>query len=584
MKKNKIHSKFVTEKLKNYAKEEKKPLGLGILLTMIQTSMEIIGPLIIGYILNHHIHREMVKADFFAIIKLLGIYLIIYLCSGLFSNLSRISFERAANRIAYAIQKDVYRHVQELPISYFDALPAGNIVSRITNDTNRLKAMFQVILAELLTSLIMFIGIYLMIIFTNFPVALLLLLLAPIIYIIFIDLRVKTARYTTNIRKLTADINASINENIQNMEIIQVFNEEDHIKDEFNRINRGIFANQMKMTKVKAYGGYRAIDALQYVGTVLVLLYFGTGRITGAYAVSIGSMYIVIDYVNRIFNNITKLVTRFGEMEQAYVSGAHVFDLLHLETADQLPGKFEDIQGDVSFEHVKFSYVEGEPVLRGIDFKVQKGESSAFVGATGSGKSTIINLLLNFYSPDEGRITIDQRDIAGIDRHSLREQMAVVLQDGFLFETSIRENISLGDDFTTEEIEEALIAVGGENIVHRGIEEKILEKGSNLSQGEQQLIAFARAYIRNPKILILDEATANIDTETESIIQRGVDKLKEDRTTFIVAHRLSTIKNVDKIFVLHRGKIIEEGNHESLMKIDGFYKNMYDEQMRNLDD
>lgn len=579
--KNKMGNEFITKRLKQYAKNETKSLSSGLLLSLVRTAMEIIGPLIIGFILNNYIKVGLQRTNFISIIKLLLVYLIVYLLSGLFSNLALISFEKAANKIAFSVQKDVYEHVTKLPISYFDNLPAGSIVSRITNDTNKLKMMFQLILADMTTSTIMIVSIFGMILITNFPVAIMLLILSPIVYIIFKDMRYKTRKYTTLNRNYIGDINSSINENIQNMEIIQSFNKEEYIKEEFDKINDKIFETNIEMTKVRSYGGYRAIDILSYVGTVIVLLYFGVGRITGIYAVTVGSMYITIDYVTKIFNNIQTVVTRFGELEQSYASATHIFDLLELEPMEELYGELKDVKGDVKFEQVYFAYDEDD-VLRGIDFEVKSGETIAFVGSTGSGKSTIINLILNFYSPRLGNIYLDGENIKDINKNSLREQMAVVLQDAFLFETDIKDNIRMDNTrYTDEDVERALIDVGGEALVKRGIHQRIFEKGNNLSQGEKQLISFARAYIRNPKILILDEATSNIDTETEKIIQKGVQKLKEDRTTFIIAHRLSTIMDVDKIIVLHKGKIIERGNHDSLMIKDGFYKNMYDEQMRN---
>lgn len=579
--KNKMGNEFITKRLKQYAKNETKSLSSGLLLSLVRTAMEIIGPLIIGFILNNYIKVGLQRTDFISIIKLLLVYLIVYLLSGLFSNLALISFEKAANKIAFSVQKDVYEHVTKLPISYFDNLPAGSIVSRITNDTSKLKMMFQLILADMTTSTIMIVSIFGMIVITNFPVAIMLLILSPIVYIIFKDMRYKTRKYTTLNRNYIGDINSSINENIQNMEIIQSFNKEEYIKEEFDKINDKIFETNIEMTKVRSYGGYRAIDILSYVGTVIVLLYFGVGRITGIYAVTVGSMYITIDYVTKIFNNIQTVVTRFGELEQSYASATHIFDLLELEPMEELYGELKDVKGDVKFEQVYFAYDEDD-VLRGIDFEVKSGETIAFVGSTGSGKSTIINLILNFYSPRLGNIYLDGENIKDINKNSLREQMAVVLQDAFLFETDIKDNIRMDNTrYTDEDVERALIDVGGEALVKRGIHQRIFEKGNNLSQGEKQLISFARAYIRNPKILILDEATSNIDTETEKVIQKGVQKLKEDRTTFIIAHRLSTIMDVDKIIVLHKGKIIERGNHDSLMIKDGFYKNMYDEQMRN---
>lgn len=578
---NSLRSKLVTEKLKQYAKKEKKSLLIGLLISMVRTAMEIIGPLIIGFILNNYIKVGLNLSDFKSIMLLLLIYLIIYLLSGWFSNLALISFEKAANKIAFNAQKDVYDHVTKLPISYFDNLPSGSIVSRITNDTNKLKLMFQLILADLTTSTIMIVSLYVMILVTNFLVGIMLLVLVPIIYLIFKDLRYKTSKYTTLNRSYIGDVNSVINENIQNIEIVQAFNKEDYIKDEFNCINKKILETNLEISKVRSYGGFRAIDTLSFIGTVIVLLYFGVGKITASYAINIGSMYIMIDYVSKIFDNLKTIVRRFGELEQSYASATHIFDLMDLEPMKELTLDLDEVKGDIRFENVYFAY-DKEDVLKNINLEVKSGETIAFVGSTGSGKSTIINLILNFYTPRDGRIYIDDEDIKQIDRNSLRKHMAVVLQDAFIFETDIKSNIKLNDSrYTDEDIKKALIDVGGEELVKKGIDQKILEKGNNLSQGEKQLISFARAYIRNPKVLILDEATSNIDTETEKIIQKGVDKLKKDRTTLIIAHRLSTIKDVDKIVVLNKGKIIETGNHESLMIKDGFYKNMYDEQIRN---
>ena len=580
--KNNKGNQLVSKKIKEYAKNEKKSLSIGLLLSLVRTAMEIIGPLIIGLILNNYIKIDLKKADFITIILLLLVYLIVYLLSGLFSNLALVSFEEAANKIAFSAQKDVYNHVTQLPISYFDSIPSGSIVSRITNDTNKLKIMFRLILADLVTSSIMIVSLYGMILIRNFLAGLMLLVLVPLIYLIFNDLRKKTRKYTTLNRNYIGEINSSINENIQNMEIIQALNREEHIKEEFDHINENIYKTNIEMTKVRSYGGYRAIDIVGYLGTLVVLLYFGIGRITGIYAVSVGSMYITIDYVTKIFNNISTVVTRFGELEQSYASATHIFDLLKLETLDESQGDLKDVKGHVKFEDIYFAY-DKEDVLKDVSFEIDSGETIAFVGSTGSGKSTIINLILKFYQPRLGNIYIDGKNIKDINRNSLRKHMAVVLQEAFIFETDIKDNIKLdSEEFTDEDIEKALIDVGGQALVERGIEQRIFEKGNNLSQGEKQLISFARAYIRNPKILILDEATSNVDTETEKLIQKGIEKLKENRTTFIIAHRLSTIKDVDKIIVLDKGRIIERGNHESLMEENGFYKSMYYEQMKEL--
>lgn len=567
-----------SKRLLDYAKRESKNLTLGIICTFIRTGLEIVGPLIIGYLLNNFIKRGMTRDDFISIGLYLLLYLLIYMISGYFARKTVVFFESASNGITLHVQKDIFKHVQSLPISYFDSLPAGSIVSRITNDTNKLKIMFQNALGDMTTSGIMAVTMFLMLLFRHTRVALYLLVLVPIILWIFYDLRTKYRKYTTEIRKLTSKINADINENIQNMEIIQAFTKEDLIKEEFDKTNQGIWDNSFEMTKVRSYGGYRAMDIVSYFASIIVLVYFGLGRITGNYQVDVGSLYIVINYVNKMMGSLTTIVTWFGELEQSYASAKHVFDLFELEPDPVLPEKLKNIEGVVEFKDVSFAY-DKDYVLKDINFKVDYKSSVAFVGSTGSGKSTILNLILNFYTPQEGRILIDGQDIKNVDKTSLREDMAVVLQDSFLFEATIRDNIKLDDNFSDEEINNALIAVGGDRLVNRGLDTQLKEGGRNLSQGEQQLISFARAYIREPKLLILDEATSNIDTETETIIQRGIEKLKEDRTTLIVAHRLSTIKDVDMIYVLSKGKIIEKGSHSELMDLSGFYRSMYEEQM-----
>ncbi len=567
-----------SKRLLDYAKRESKNLTLGIICTFIRTGLEIVGPLIIGYLLNNFIKRGMTRDDFISIGLYLLLYLLIYMISGYFARKTVVFFESASNGITLHVQKDIFKHVQSLPISYFDSLPAGSIVSRITNDTNKLKIMFQNALGDMTTSGIMAVTMFLMLLFRHTRVALYLLVLVPIILWIFYDLRTKYRKYTTEIRKLTSKINADINENIQNMEIIQAFTKEDLIKEEFDKTNQGIWDNSFEMTKVRSYGGYRAMDIVSYFASIIVLVYFGLGRITGNYQVDVGSLYIVINYVNKMMGSLTTIVTWFGELEQSYASAKHVFDLFELEPDPVLPEKIKNIEGVVEFKDVSFAY-DKDYVLKDINFKVDYKSSVAFVGSTGSGKSTILNLILNFYTPQEGRILIDGQDIKNVDKTSLREDMAVVLQDSFLFEATIRDNIKLDDNFSDEKINNALMAVGGDRLVNRGLDTQLKEGGRNLSQGEQQLISFARAYIREPKLLILDEATSNIDTETETIIQRGIEKLKEDRTTLIVAHRLSTIKDVDMIYVLSKGKIIEKGSHSELMDLSGFYRSMYEEQM-----
>lgn len=576
---NKSKNKENYKKLKIYALSEKKFLSIGFVFSFSRTILEIIGPMIIGYIINNILKSDMDRGNFRKVALLLSLYFLIFVLSGVLLNRSRVYFQIASNKIAAKVQKDVYDKVSSFPISYFDTLPAGKIASRITNDTNKLKIMFQLLFSDILNSLILIVGLYITLLFTDTIAALMLLILMPFVFIIFKSYLNNTYAYTKDIKIYTADINAKINEYIQNMEVIQAFNKENFIFKKFESINRKIFDLNIKLSKLRSYSGYRAMDIIQFLAIIIVLIYFGIGSITKVYLVTIGSLYMAIDYTSKIFNNMNAIIMRFGDVEDALSSANHIFELLEMKSMDKLENKKINLSQDIYFDDIYFSY-DKEDVIKGLSFKVNKGSSVAFVGQTGSGKSTLINLLLNFYSPRKGKILIGDNDISKINKDFLRKDMAVVLQDAFLFKASIKENISLGEEFTDKEIINSLKKVGGEKLLNRGIESEILENGSNLSQGEKQLISFARAYIRDPKILILDEATSNIDTETENIIQDGINKLKKNRTTFIVAHRLSTIKNVDKIIVLSHGKILESGNHEQLMIKNGAYKKMYLKQMK----
>lgn len=566
--------------LKNYALNEKTSFIKGFVLSLANTILELISPLIIGYIINNVLKTGMTDAGFTLIAKYLGLYLIINLSASFFLNRAFVTFQIASNNIAYTMQNDVYNKVNSFPISYFDNLPAGKISSRITNDTNKVKLLFKLIITDITTSSILALGLAITIFITNPIAGLMLIPLSPIVYIIYKSYTSYTRKYTGEIRKNTSEINAQINEYIQNMEVIQVFNKEDYIKDKFDQTNNRIFSLSKELAKIRSYSGYRAMDIVSYLASLIILIYFGLGQITDYYTVSIGSLYVIFEYTTRLFNEIRFIIMRTGEVNESMASANHIFELLKLDSQDKLSGSIDDIDKEIVFEDVIFSYIQGEEVIKGISFNVSPGDSVAFVGQTGSGKSTLINLLLNFYSPQSGKIMIGDSDISKIDRDELRRDMAVVLQDAFLFKGDIAENIALGFEHSDKEIKDALSAVGGQRLIKKGIHTKVMESGSNLSQGEKQLISFARAYIRNPKILILDEATSNIDTETEAIIQEGINKLKENRTTFIIAHRLSTIKDVDNIIVLSYGEIVEMGNHDKLMKSGGYYKQMYDKQIK----
>ncbi|WP_100066177.1 ABC transporter ATP-binding protein [Miniphocaeibacter massiliensis] len=582
--KNKTRKKrnFVIKKLREYSFLQIKNLIIGMGFILLALLADLGGPFIISRLLDSEIEQGIGARSIKIFVILIIFYLITILTAGVTRYFSRYYFEKAANKIALFMQRDVYKHVQSLPVSYFDELPAGKVVSRITNDTKAVKSLFQIVLGGLVTngSYVGFSYIVLLIIDFKFTLATLIVL--PIVFLLFRDFVSKASTINKRSRRYLSDLNANLNENIQGIEIIQSFNQEEKIFEEFSEVNDKIYNNMLNLTKLYAYNSYNATHALQYITLGAVLLYFGYGSATGAYVVSIGSIYLFVDYMTKIFDNLNNAIQRMGELETSYGAADHIFELLQVETIPERKEHINEIKGNVEFKDVSFYYKKGEYVLKDINIKAKEGETIAFVGHTGSGKSTMMNLLLNFYDVQKGRITIDGKDISSINQQELRKNIAIVLQDPFLFTGTILSNITLNSsEITEEDALKALLAVGGEIILNKhskGINTEVKENGDTFSAGERQLISFARALAKNPSILVLDEATSNIDSETETIIQKGIERLKEGRTTFLIAHRLSTIKNADKIIVLDKGKIIEKGSHEELIKLNGTYKKMYEMQ------
>jgi len=513
------------------------------------------------------------------IIKLILFYFSLLLGASAFQYGQHYYLQKASNRIIQKMRNDIFQHIQRLPIRYFDNLPAGKVVSRITNDTEAIRDLYVAVLANFFTSTIYITGIFISLFILNAKLAAICLLLIPILYAWMIIYRKYASKYNQVIRTKISEINASINESIQGMNIIQAFRREDQMKKEFEQLNDTHFQYQNKQNNLNALTSHNLVGILRTITFVAFIWYFGGGSVGVGSFVSLGVLYAFVDYINRLFQPVTGIVNQFANLEQARVAGERVFELLAETGTPVNDNKMERYQGNVTFDHVTFAYKENHDVLKDISFDAKMGETIALVGHTGSGKSSIMNLLFHFYDCVNGVIKIDGKNINEIPVQALREHMAIVLQDPYLFTGTIASNVSLNDPrITREMVEKALRDVGADKVLknlEKGIDEPVIEKGSTLSSGQRQLISFARALAFNPAILILDEATSNIDTETESIIQNAMEVLKKGRTTFIIAHRLSTIRNADQILVLDKGRIVEKGNHEELLALGGKYYQMY---------
>ncbi|MER2063445.1 MAG: ABC transporter ATP-binding protein, partial [Alkalibacterium sp.] len=437
---------------------------------------------------------------------------------------------------------------------------------------------------QILINVFYIIGAYLAIAFFHQGLALTLLILIPVMYL-WNKYYTKYARvFHRKERDLNSDINGKLNESIQGMQIVQAFGQEEKIQSEFEEINDKWYDVMRKYVILDSAFQWTFADFLRRFSLLLLMVYFSTQYIYGVLGISVGMLYLFGDYVSRLYEPIKGTIQQIAFVQQAIAAGDRVFELMDMKAEDNPADSLEVMEGEVAFSNVHFSYTEDKEVLTNIDFIAQPGQTVALVGHTGSGKSSIMNLLFRFYDPQKGTITIDGQDTKAFSRQSVRQDMGIVLQDPFLFTGTIYTNITMDNpSISKETAKQALIDVGGEDLLEKfekGLDEPVVEKGSTLSSGQRQLISFARALAFDPKILILDEATSSIDTETEEIIQHAMNVLKKGRTTFIIAHRLSTIQHADQILVLDQGEIIERGRHEELLGKKGIYQEMYDMQKK----
>lgn len=477
------------------------------------------------------------------------------------------------------LRRSIYEHVIHLEMRYFDQTPNGSVVSRVTNDTETIKEFWNVFM-QVANGLFNAISIAIAMFTLDVKLALIFMAFLPVVIILMYIYQKKSTVIYGRMREALSKVNTELAESITGMMTIQHFNQTDRKKEEFDDVNQEYVDARIKMFKMDAVLLMPAISFIEVVVLVIILLMFGQEYLSGI-AVNVGVLYAFTQYAKQFFNPIGEIMNSLSIFQNGIVSGSRVIHLIDKD--DLAPHANPEATGEVTAGKIEitdltFSYDGENDVLKNINITAEAGETIALVGQTGSGKSSIINLLMRFYEFNRGQIKIDDQLIKEIRDSDLREKMGLVLQDSFMFYGNVRDNITMYGDFTDQEVRKAAEFVNADKIIDNledGYQSKVIERGASFSTGEKQLISFARTILRDPTILILDEATANIDTETEMMIQEGLSNMRQGRTTIVIAHRLSTIKEADRIYVLRQGEIIESGTHDELIAQGGMYYDMY---------
>ena len=565
-------------RLLSYIRPHKKGVMFAFLLLFLSTLGELAGPYLIKIFIDDYLTPR--NLDVTPLTVLAITYMVIQLMNVFIMYFQLFKFQEIALYIIQQLRVDVFTKIHSLGLRYFDKIPAGSIVSRVTNDTEAIKDMFVTVIATFIQSGFMIIGIIGAMFFLNVKLGAICLILLPILTYIVMLYRKYSSEFYQDMRERLSQLNAKLSESLMGMGIIQVFRQEKRLKEEFNDINTKHYRAGMRNIKLEGLLLRPAIDLVYVFALILVLSYFGISSFSNP--IEIGVLYAFVSYLDRFFEPVNNLMQRLSLYQQAIVSAFRVFTLLDekdLEPELDVNSTNRIDNGEIEFNNVSFSYDGKQDVLKNISFKAKKGETVALVGHTGSGKSSIINILMRFYDYEKGDILIDGKSLKSYSKKELRNHLGLVLQDPFLFYGTVEDNIRLyNKEFSQQEMIEAAKFVQADTFIEKfedKYQHRVVERGSGFSSGQRQLIAFARTILTNPKVLILDEATANIDTETEEAIQHALAKMRKGRTTIAIAHRLSTIQDADLILVLHKGEIVERGNHQELLQQKGLYYKMY---------
>ncbi|RIW28756.1 ABC transporter ATP-binding protein [Bacillus salacetis] len=570
--------RHVLKRLVKYTIPHKKSILAAFFLLALTTLGDVLGPYLIKIFIDDHLTPR--NFPYQPLVWLGAGYIGIQIANVVISYFQLMKFQEIALKIIQQMRVDVFSKVQNLGMRYFDRTPAGGIVSRVTNDTEAIKDMFVSVLVSFIQGSFLMIGIFSAMFILNVKLALFCLFILPVLFMIIRTYRKYSSIFYHDLRERLSQLNAKLSESLQGMAIVQVFRQEKRLRKEFDDINEEHYKAGMRNIKMDGLLLRPAIDLVYISALILVLSYFGISSFNNP--IEIGVLYAFINYLDRFFEPVNNVMSRLSMFQQAIVASSRVFTLL--DETEETPGQTGEVAGsitdaEIEFKNITFSYDGKKDVLKNISFTAKPGETVALVGHTGSGKSSIINLLMRFYEFNHGDILIDGHSIKEYPMEELRDKVGLVLQDPFLFYGTVEDNIKLhAANMTDEEVREAAEFVQAHTFIEKlpdGYEHKVVERGSTFSSGQRQLIAFARTIATNPKILVLDEATANIDTETEDAIQQALAKMRLGRTTIAIAHRLSTIQDADCILVLHQGEIVERGNHQELLSQKGLYHKMY---------
>ena len=554
-----------------------KPYSLLTLLALSFLLVTTVIKSIIPLVASHFIDQYLGNLSQFAVTVLI-VYYGLYILQTLIQYIGNLLFARVSYSIVRDIRRDAFANMERLGMSYFDKTPSGSIVSRLTNDTETISDMFSGLLSSFISAIFIFVTTLYTMMVLDFRLTGLILLFLPLIFILVNLYRKKSVKIIEKTRSFLSDINSKLAESIEGIRIIQAFNQEKRLQEEFDEINEEHYVYANRSVALDALFLRPAMSLLKLLGYAVLMAYFGyRGLYIGMTA---GTMYAFIQYINRLFDPLIEVTQNFSILQTSMVSAGRVFALIDQSNYEpvQADSELAIREGNIRFEHVCFSYDGVNQILDDISFSVKKGETIAFVGHTGSGKSSIINVLMRFYEFQSGRVLIDNVDIRNYSHQELRKNMGLVLQEPFLYHGTIKSNIAMYQEISDEEVKAAAEFVDADAFIQelpQGYNSPVSERGSSFSTGQRQLLAFARTVASQPKILILDEATANIDSETETLVQNSLEKMRKGRTTIAIAHRLSTIQDANCIYVLDKGRIIESGTHEELLTLGGTYHKMY---------